>query len=207
MHPFLQALLLVHLVSIARSARCTDPRTCFPVRVGELRGYVVSGGTIAVGRFVAVQEAAFARSYALNARPAPAKWSMNVLVLDHPSGRVLIDTALSAVAAFPGSTPGALLRNMRANNLWPASVRYVLLTHAHTDHATGLRTNDGRTAFPNATVLVGRAEHEFWIDPKLPYPSELFPEDVFRKFFFFFFACDFETCFLGTIITISARGN
>lgn len=182
MFAHLICIFFLFLLKVAVAATCTDLSTCFPIRIGKLRAYVVSAGPLEAGNFFSVPDDALLRSYRLNNRQvSPITFSMNTLVVDLPTGRLLVDTGLSKLISFPGTVPGSLRRNLRKAGLWPGSIRYVALTHAHSDHCAGLRRDDGRKAFPNATVFISEAEHKFWIDPQLPYPSEIFPEESFCK--------------------------
>jgi glyoxylase-like metal-dependent hydrolase (beta-lactamase superfamily II) len=55
----------------------------------------------------------------------------------------------------------------------------VLLTHLHADHACGLLDDEGKAAFPHATVWAARDEAAFWLDEKI---AASMPEDK-RPFF------------------------
>jgi glyoxylase-like metal-dependent hydrolase (beta-lactamase superfamily II) len=103
-------------------------------------------------------------------RYLPGGWSdrtlpVNVFLVRHPDGLLLFDTGQTARAARPGYHRGwhPYLRLARfelepadevAVQLDPASVRWVALSHLHTDHVGGVG------AFPTAEVIVSRVEWE-----------------------------------------------
>jgi N-acyl homoserine lactone hydrolase len=92
-------------------------------------------------------------------------------VIEHPEGLIVVDTGETARATEPGYFPWwhpyyrfglqewvqpeeEIGPQLRALGLDPDDVRWVLLTHLHTDHAGGL------AHFPNAEHLVSRREYE-----------------------------------------------
>jgi glyoxylase-like metal-dependent hydrolase (beta-lactamase superfamily II) len=92
-------------------------------------------------------------------------------VIEHPEGPIVIDTGETARTSESGYLPwwhpyfklgmkanvtvaeeiGPQLRSL---NIPPESVRWVVMTHLHTDHAGGLYH------FPDAEILVSRTEYE-----------------------------------------------
>jgi N-acyl homoserine lactone hydrolase len=95
---------------------------------------------------------------------------VNVFLIEHPQGLCLVDVGQTAAAARKGYFPRwypffALARfelspeqeiaaQLRAGGIDPTDVRWVVLTHLHTDHVGGL------AAFAHAEVVVVRAEWE-----------------------------------------------
>jgi N-acyl homoserine lactone hydrolase len=90
--------------------------------------------------------------------------------IEHPEGLIIIDTGETARAAEPGYLPrwhpyhrlGMRLRvsseeeigpQLERLALRPRDVRWLVLTHLHTDHAGGL------VHFPGVEILVSRAEY------------------------------------------------
>lgn len=91
-------------------------------------------------------------------------------VIEHPEGVILIDTGESAKAASPGYFPSwhPFLKNaifqvkpeqevgsqLQSIGIHPNDVRWVIITHLHTDHAGGLHH------FPKSEILVVRRAFE-----------------------------------------------
>jgi glyoxylase-like metal-dependent hydrolase (beta-lactamase superfamily II) len=92
-------------------------------------------------------------------------------VIEHPEGILIVDTGETARTSDPGYFPwwhpyyrrgvrlhvrpedevGPQLQNI---GIAPADVRWVVMTHLHTDHAGGL------SHFPKAEILVSRGEYD-----------------------------------------------
>jgi glyoxylase-like metal-dependent hydrolase (beta-lactamase superfamily II) len=108
--------------------------------------------------------------------------AMRCLLVEHPDGPVLIDTALGnkedakfldIYGVENGGLEGAtqLEDALATAGFLPRDIRTVINTHLHFDHAGGNTTMDPeleddprrhvRAAFPNATYLVQRGELEF----------------------------------------------
>ncbi len=73
-----------------------------------------------------------------------------------------------------GPTCGFLPEALAEAGVAPAQVDTVFATHLHPDHIAGMITPEGAAVFPNAELVVTRAEHAFWSDPaqtdRLPVP-------------------------------------
>jgi N-acyl homoserine lactone hydrolase len=93
-----------------------------------------------------------------------------VWVIEHPEGVIVVDTGETARASQPGYFPAwhPYFRNvqeqvspeqeigpqLRAQGIRPDDVRWVIMTHLHTDHAGGLHH------FPKSDILVMRRAFE-----------------------------------------------
>lgn len=130
-------------------------------------------------------------------------------LIEHPEGLIVVDTGETALTAEPGYFPWwhpyfklgvkALVKpeeeigpQLRALGIPPAELRWLVMTHLHTDHAGGLYH------FPQSEIFVSREEYELasgfvgrlrgylpnhwpaWFKPRLvdfnPEPVGPFPE-------------------------------
>lgn len=85
----------------------------------------------------------------------------NLTIVQTRAGLVLFDTG------FGQGAPAGLGQHraaMQAAGIDPARIAFVVCTHFHPDHISGLIAADGATAFPNAVVKVPEREWAFWTD-------------------------------------------
>ncbi len=106
-------------------------------------------------------------------RYMPGGWSdsalpVNVFVVEHPAGLCLFDAGQTAHASRPGYLPrwhpylrlarfelgpeDEAVAQLRALGYGPGDVRWLVLSHLHTDHVGGV------DQFPDADVIVVRSE-------------------------------------------------
>ncbi len=139
--------------------------------LGALRGTVISDGETSFSPnafFVNADPAE--RAAALAARgegpdiPAP----LNCLLLDVDRRRVLVEAGMGPEGR---AGTGRLLEYMADAGIDPASIDTVILTHLHPDHADGMVTAAGQSAFPRAEVIVSQAA---WDVLALPAPDAPF---------------------------------
>ncbi|MEW9554656.1 MBL fold metallo-hydrolase [Nonomuraea sp. NPDC050783] len=95
-------------------------------------------------------------------RDEPWVLHFHCYLLRSATGRLtLVDTGIGG-ADSPASSwapvPGTLAGELAAVGVAPADVETVVLTHLHSDHASGVVTDDGRPAFENARHVLQRAE-------------------------------------------------
>lgn len=74
---------------------------------------------------------------------------------------------------------GHLAHNLKASGYEPAQVDTILLTHMHGDHIGGLIDAEGRPVYPKATVLVAKAESDYWLSKQ---NAEKAPDGQRRRF-------------------------
>lgn len=86
--------------------------------------------------------------------------AVNAFLVNTGSHLVLVD---AGTAQCFGPTLGAIRDNLRAAGYQPEQVDTILLTHLHPDHACGI-TDQGKAAFPNATVYASKAEGDYWLN-------------------------------------------
>jgi glyoxylase-like metal-dependent hydrolase (beta-lactamase superfamily II) len=95
--------------------------------------------------------------------------ALNCLLVETPSGRVLIETGIGERVAdkvremrrYEGKP---IATAMTAAGFDPGSVDVVVMSHLHFDHAGGLLLTDGSKAFPRARIVAQRAEWEIALD-------------------------------------------
>lgn len=84
--------------------------------------------------------------------------------LVHTGEKLVLVDAGAAECFGPGM--GHLQDNIEASGYTAEDVDLVLLTHLHPDHSCGLVGPEGKSAFPDARVLVSNAEAGFWLNPE-----------------------------------------
>lgn len=86
----------------------------------------------------------------------------NLTLLRQPDRIVLFDAG-SGSAFMPSA--GELLENLDAQGLTPDDITHVVFTHAHPDHLWGVLDDFDDLVFPEAKLMMGQAEWEYWSDP------------------------------------------
>jgi glyoxylase-like metal-dependent hydrolase (beta-lactamase superfamily II) len=95
----------------------------------------------------------------------PPRIDVNAYLVRFPShGPVLIDTGGgSQLMASMGKLPSAI----QAAGVSLDSLQTVMLTHLHGDHCGGLVDAEGNASFPNAEIVLHRAEAAYWLESNL----------------------------------------
>jgi glyoxylase-like metal-dependent hydrolase (beta-lactamase superfamily II) len=76
---------------------------------------------------------------------------LNVLAVNTGKEVLFVDSGMGETVKMFGEGMGHAQTNLRAADIDPADVDYVLMTHLHADHAFGLIDKRGAAVFPNAT--------------------------------------------------------
>lgn len=87
--------------------------------------------------------------------------AVNAYLINTGKNLVLVD---SGTAKCFGPTLGAINSNIKAAGYSPEQIDTVLLTHLHADHTCGI-ADDGKMAFPNATVYASKGDADYWLSP------------------------------------------
>lgn len=80
-------------------------------------------------------------------------------LIEQEGSVILVDTG-AANTMGPGL--GGLHGALAATGVAPAQVDTILLTHLHLDHVGGLIDAKGQALFPNAEIVTGQTEWDFW---------------------------------------------
>ncbi|MCX7836107.1 MAG: MBL fold metallo-hydrolase [bacterium] len=161
-----------------------------PFSIGDFRVYLISdGGMLLMGQsmFRTMDQIAASDHHAAEI-PHPRERpegetkhkgrtliGLNVLYIEHPSFRVLVDTGIgnkgevSEGRSYIFQKPRLLLDNLSKLGVHPTNITHVINTHLHFDHCGGNTTyNEEKEAiptFPNATYFISRGEYECALYP------------------------------------------
>ncbi len=91
--------------------------------------------------------------------------SLSGFLVNTGSKLILVDAGTGG--HWGGPSLGGLVANLRLAGYRPEQVDLVLLTHLHADHVGGIYSSTGERVFPNAEVLVSKADSDFWLSPEV----------------------------------------
>ncbi len=144
----------------------TQPAGHFRCSVGSIALTVLSDGGLMLPNAVfgvnadRAEVTAYLERYYLAADPSYNH--ANVVLIDAGSARVLVDDG-SGTKFQP--TAGKLFESLAGAGIDPASITHVLITHAHPDHVWGMTDAAGTPILPQAEIVIGGVEHDFWLAP------------------------------------------
>jgi glyoxylase-like metal-dependent hydrolase (beta-lactamase superfamily II) len=130
------------------------------LNVGSIRCFLLKDGTFQYPK--ATLDSEQARTI-LGDLPDEVPIPYTAMLLDNGTQRVLLDTGAGPLGPFTGR----LQSQIHEAGYTPDLIDMVFITHAHADHIGGLLNEDGRFAYPNARLLMARAEWEFWLSLSL----------------------------------------
>jgi glyoxylase-like metal-dependent hydrolase (beta-lactamase superfamily II) len=102
--------------------------------------------------------------------------AVNAFLVNTGTHLVLVDAGTSQCF---GPTLGAIKNNLRAAGYQPEQVDMILLTHLHPDHACGI-TDQGKAAFPNATVYASKADGDYWLSKEIALKAPKDAQPMFK---------------------------
>ncbi|WP_411752275.1 MBL fold metallo-hydrolase [Serratia sp. (in: enterobacteria)] len=102
--------------------------------------------------------------------------AVNAFLVNTGTHLVLVD---AGTAQCFGPTLGAIKNNLRAAGYQPEQVDMILLTHLHPDHACGI-TDQGKAAFPNATVYASKADGDYWLSKEMALKAPKDAQPMFK---------------------------
>ncbi|WP_061931865.1 MBL fold metallo-hydrolase [Aureimonas sp. AU22] len=147
-------------------------------RIGEIAATVVSDGVIGGPPRVYAGDAPEAELEAvLRQAFLPTDFmtlNLNTLLLETGGRRILLEAGAGTTM---GPNGARLFDNLRAAGVSAADIDLVVISHTHPDHVGNLSTEAGERAFPNATVMVPRADWAFFVESEpdlsyMPVPPE-----------------------------------
>jgi len=130
------------------------------LNVGSIKCFLLKDGIFQYPKAILDSEQARA---ILGDLPEEIPIPYTAMLLDNGTHRILLDTGAGPL----GPDTGRLLSQVCEAGYTPDLIDTVFITHAHADHIGGLLNEDGRFAYPNAKLLMARAEWEFWLSLSL----------------------------------------
>lgn len=115
----------------------------------------------AVGGTIEEQKAAL-RNAGLTDEHVPIEFAYTIVKSGGET--ILIDAGTGGQLA-PSAGLGS--KGMEAAGIKKSDIKKILISHLHPDHIFGLMNKDNSQVFPDAEIMVGETEFNFWNDPGL----------------------------------------
>ena len=87
----------------------------------------------------------------------------NLTLLRQDENLVLFDAG-SGAGFMPSA--GDMLENLGQEDVSAEDITHVVFTHGHPDHLWGILDDFDDPVFPNAEILIGQTEWDYWTDPE-----------------------------------------
>ncbi|MFT6605680.1 MAG: glyoxylase-like metal-dependent hydrolase (beta-lactamase superfamily II) [Halocynthiibacter sp.] len=91
--------------------------------------------------------------------------SIHAFVIEGPGICIAVDTG--SPLSFANGMASKYGENFRAAGFTPEQITHVVLTHLHIDHVGFMRDASGAAFFPNAELLLSKAELDFVMDQEI----------------------------------------
>ncbi len=110
--------------------------------------------------------------------PNLVRLAVTVLLLRCGDELVLID---SGCGNLFGAIGGRLVQSLAGIGIRPEQINTVVVSHLHADHFGGLLDASKTPTFPNARLVLNRAEHAFWSQPNPDLSAVAMPDEAKRQ--------------------------
>ena len=74
----------------------------------------------------------------------------------------LVNTGSELILFDTGLNPAAITAALADAGTSPEAITHVVLTHMHGDHIGGMADDGGNPTFPNAALITGQVEYDYW---------------------------------------------
>lgn len=136
------------------------------IEIGAMRIEMISDGNLVLPRDFILGPMPDAGAEAILAQSGvpegPLTPPCNLTLLRHEDRVILFD-----VGSGPDFQPsaGLLPETLDAMGLYPEDITHLVITHGHPDHIWGLLDDFDEPFLPEARILMGRADFDYWLDP------------------------------------------